>query len=285
MRLNLKLIVPALALSAIVASCGGSDNETKKNEVTVEENNFESEDDAFVLPQPITMAQMFKDAGLQYVNGKANPVSNKGNYSQKIDQLLNLGVYSTDLAYCAINNKTQEAREYLVAVQYLGSKVGLESVFSDKELISRFDKNLGDQGALEELIYDIQDKTDVYLDDNDMRYLAAIEFAGAWVEGIYLGIEDSRKKEGELGVALVEQMVLLENTIKGLKSHPAKDDKRLKEVISSFEKILSTYKSFESVKKTNANKNFEAPTLTMAEFDALSKEITELRNSIVKPGK
>ena len=285
MRLNFKLIVPALALSAIIASCGGSDNETKKNEVTVEDNNFESEDDAFVLPQPITMAQMFKDAGLQYANGKANPVSNKGNYNQKIDQLLNLGVYSTDLAYCAINNKTQEAREYLVAVQYLGSKVGLESVFSDKELISRFDKNLGDQGALEELIYDIQDKTDMYLDDNDMRYLAAIEFAGAWVEGIYLGIEDSRKKEGELGVALVEQMVLLENTIKGLKSHPAKDDKRLKEVITSFEKVLSTYKSFDSVKKSNANKNFEAPVLTMTEFDALSKEITTLRNSIVSPGK
>ena len=83
MRLNLKLIVPALALSAVIASCGGSDNDAKKNEVTVEENNFESEDDAFVLPQPITMAQMFKDAGLQYVNGKTNPVSNKGTYSQK----------------------------------------------------------------------------------------------------------------------------------------------------------------------------------------------------------
>ncbi len=80
-------------------------------------------------------------------------------------------------------------------------------------------------------------------------------------------------------------MVLLENTIKGLKSHPAKDDKRLGEVISSFEKILSTYKSFDSVKKSNANKNFKAPTLSADEFESLAKEITALRNSIVTPSK
>lgn len=283
MRLTIKLFVPTLALATVLGSCGDSADKTEKEAVTVEDSNFDSDEEDYVLPQPISLAQMFKEAGLTYSAGKANSPRKKGEYSQKIDQLLNLGVYSTDLAYCAINNKTQEAREYLVAVQYLGSKVGLESVFSNKEMIDRFDKNLGDQGALEELIYDIQDKTDVYLDDNNMRYLASIEFAGAWTEGIYLGIDDSKKKGSELGVALVEQMILLENIIKGLKSHPAKEDQRLKEVISSFEKVLATYKGFETVKKAGSNKNFTAAELTAVEFEALAKEITNLRNSIVSP--
>ena len=285
MKLNTKFIFPTLVLTAVLTSCGGNAEENEKGKVTVEETNFESEEDDFVLPQPITMAQMFKEAGLTYAAGKTNAAENKSKYSQKIDQLLNLGVYSTDLAYCAINNKTQEAREYLVAIQYLGSKVGLESVFSDKELVNRFDNNLGDQGAMEELIYDIQDKIDSYLDENSMRFLAAVEFAGAWTEGIYLAIDDSRKKPAEIGPALVEQMVLLENTIKGLKSHPAKDDKRLKEIITSFEKVLNSYKGFESVKKANSNKNFEAPALSSAEFETLAKEIEKLRSSIVTPVK
>jgi hypothetical protein len=138
---------------------------------------------------------------------------------------------------------------------------------------------------MEELIYDIQDKIDSYLDENSMRFLAAVEFAGAWTEGIYLAIDDSRKKPAEIGPALVEQMVLLENTIKGLKSHPAKDDKRLKEIITSFEKVLNSYKGFESVKKANSNKNFEAPALSSAEFETLAKEIEKLRSSIVTPVK
>ena len=285
MKLNTKLIFPALAFTLVLSACGGNSDDSQKAKIEVEETNFTSDDDDFVLPQPITMAQMFKEAGLTYVSGKTNSAENKSKYSQKIDQLLNLGVYSTDLAYCAINNKTQEAREYLVAVQYLGSKVGLESVFSNKEMINKFDKSLDDQAAMEELIYDIQDKIDSYLDDNSMRFLAAVEFAGAWTEGIYLGIDDSRKKPEEIGVTLVEQMILLENTIKGLKSHPAKDDARLKEIIRSFDKVLSTYNGFASVKKANANKNFEAPVLTSAEFETLAKEITKLRASITSPVK
>jgi hypothetical protein len=197
---------------------------------------------------------------------------------------LNLGVYSTDLAYCAINNKSQEARTYLLAIQDLGSKVGMESVFSDKALIEKFDKNLSDKDALTELIYEIQDKSDAYLEDNDLKYLAAVQFAGAWAEGIYLGIDDSKKK-GDLGTALVDQMVLLKNTIKALKKHPAKDDKRLQEVIGLFENVLSTYEGLESVKKANKNINFEVPKLTPAEFDQLAGKITELRNSIVSPSK
>lgn len=281
MKINWKFFLPSLVLVAGLAACGGGEDEKMKAETTTEETTS-SDDEDFVLPQPMTLAQAFQEAGLPYSAGKTNPVANKEKYAQKIDQLLNLGVYSTDLAYCALNNKTQEAREYLVAVQYLGSKVGLESVFSDKELIAKFDKNLGDKAALEDLIYDIQDRSDVYLDDNDMRYLAAVQFAGAWAEGMYLGTEDARKKGGDLGKAMVEQVILLENIIKGLKKHPAQDDARLKQMIQKFETVLTTYNSFEGVKKANQNKNFEVPVLTKAEFEKLANEIAILRADITK---
>lgn len=275
-----------IAAVVLMTACSGGDDAAKeKADVTIEESNLDASDDQdFILPQPISLASAFQEAGLTYIAGKTNPVSNKSKYAQNIDKLLNLGVYSTDLAYCVINNKSQEARTYLLAIQDLGSKVGMESVFSDKALIEKFDKNLSDKDALTELIYEIQDKSDAYLEDNDLKYLAAVQFAGAWAEGIYLGIDDSKKK-GDLGTALVDQMVLLKNTIKALKKHPAKDDKRLQEVIGLFENVLSTYEGLESVKKANKNVNFEVPKLTPAEFDQLAGKITELRNSIVSPSK
>ncbi len=282
MKINWKFFFPSLILVAGLAACGGAEGEKMKAETTTEENAESSADDDFVLPQPITLAQVFQEAGLPYVSGKTNPITNKEKYAQKIDQLLNLGVYSTDLAYCAVNNKTQEAREYLVAVQYLGSKVGLESVFSDKELIAKFDKNLGDKEALEELIYDIQDRSDVYMDDNDMRYLAAVQFAGAWVEGMYLGTDNAREKGGDLGKAMVEQLILLENIVEGLKNHPAKDDARLQNMIKQFETVLTTYKGFASVQKAEKNKNFEVPELTKQEFETLAGKIAALRADITK---
>ncbi|ASS49336.1 MAG: hypothetical protein A3D31_03570 [Candidatus Fluviicola riflensis] len=284
MSMKIQLSIPIVAGALFLSACGGEEatnSDQPKVEVTVDDQAVSADED-FILPQPISLAHAFKNAGLTYVSGKTNPISNKDKYSKKIDQLLNLGVYSTDLAYCAINNKTQEARDYLSAVQSLGTKVGLESVFSDKSLIEKFDKNLGNQSALEELIYDIQDKSDAYLQDNDLRYLAAVEFAGAWAEGMYLGIDDSRKNVKNMSIAIVDQMTLLRNTIKGLESHPSQDA-RLKTVIGMFRDVLTTYEGFESVKKAGKNVNFKAPELTVEEFDALSSKIVSLRNGIVSP--
>lgn len=283
---KLNYFAPALTLSLALTSCGDSGSD-KKETVPVETTTTtsrESSENDYVLPQPITLANAFKAAGLKYEVGKTNPVANAGKYALKIDQLMNLGVYSTDLAYCAINSKSQEAREYLEVIQKVGSKVGLESVFSDKDLIAKFDKEMGNPSALEDLIYDIQEKTDVYMEDNDLRSLGDIQFAGAWIEGMYLGINNT-KGQAEIGKALVEQMSLLKNIIKGFKSHPAQEDVRLKEVIALYEGILTTYENQPSVKKVSKNINIETPELTEAEYQALAKEVKKVRDNIVKPGK
>lgn len=283
--LKLNYFVPALTFFLTLASCGDHASENKEKAI-VETNSGskESAENDYVLPQPITLANAFKAAGLKYQAGRTNPVASEGRYAIKIDQLMNLGVYSTDLAYCAINSKPQEAREYLAVIQKLGSKVGLESVFSDKELIAKFDKEMGNPKALEELIYEIQEKTDVYMEDNDLKYLGDIQFAGAWIEGMYLGIENTQEKSA-IGKALVEQMSLLKNIIKGFKSHPAQEDVRLKEVIALYEGVLNAYESQPSVQKVSKNINLETPELTEAEYQALAKEVKKVRDNIVKPGK
>ncbi|MDF3027064.1 MAG: hypothetical protein K0S23_1371 [Fluviicola sp.] len=283
--LKLNYFVPAIALTLSLASCGGSETE-KKEVATIEttEGTDGSSDDDYVLPPPISIANAFKAAGLAYKANKTNPVENADNYSVKIDQLINLGVYSTDMAYCAINSKTQEARDYLAAIQKMGSKVGLESVFSDKELITKFDKGLGDTEALTDVIYEIQDKSDEYMENNDLKYLGAIQFSGAWIEGLYLAIDNTNDKTN-VGKSLVEQMSLLKNIIKGFKSHPAQEDARLKAVIKMYEGILSTYEGLASVKKVSKNINIETPQLTEAEYQALAKEVKMVRSNIVKPGK
>lgn len=280
----MKSLFGLLALAFIFNSCGNSEVQNNIMSVKEQELGIESEANDYVLPQPITLANAFKDAGLKFEAGKSNPINKVDTYSKKIDQLLNLGVYSTDLAYCAINGKTQEAREYLSVIQKLGSKVGLESVFSDKELIAKFDKELSNPEQLEDLIYDIQDRTDVYLENNDLKYLGDIQFAGAWIEGMYLGINQTRANL-EVGKTLVEQMSLLKNILKGLKSHPAQEDARLKEVIGMYDQILKTYESLASVKKVSQNINVETPSLTEAEFDQLSSKVAAARESIVNTSK
>ncbi|MFN5415658.1 MAG: hypothetical protein ACK5B9_01290 [Flavobacteriia bacterium] len=284
---NSKFLFAICLTTFSLVSCGGNEenNDGEKGKVTAEtENNFNSDEFDFVLPQPISLAKAFQAAGLSYTNGATNSAQNSKNYQTKIKQLLNLGVYSTDLAYSAINEKPNEAREYLKVIQELGSEVGLKAVFSDKKIIEKFDKNLDNMDAIQDLIFDIQEKTEEYMDDNDIRYLSVVQFSGAWTEGMYLGIKDIEKKQdskNELAVTIVDQMNILKNIIKGMKSYPTKEEV-LNDVIKKMEDILNTYNNFESVKSANASSTFVSPKLTKEEFNNMSGKIKELRNYIVK---
>lgn len=279
-KLNYFLLIVASGI--LLASCSGTE-EKKEAKVEVEtENKFNSEEFDFVLPQPISLAKAFQAAGISYSPGVTNPADAKTTYQSKVKQLLNLGVYSTDLAYCAINEKPQEARAYLQAIQDLGSSVGLKPVFSDKKLIEKFDKNLSNMEAIEDLIYDIQERSESYMDDNDIRYLSVVQFSGSWTEGMYLGIKDIEKNpNSNLPVTIVEQMTLLTNIIKGIKTYPIKDDV-LQEVINKLEDIEKTYHNLESVKSAEKSQTFVSPKLAQDEFRTLASKIKEVRAFIIK---
>jgi hypothetical protein len=272
-----------LAGFGILVSCSGNDAESEKikQEIKTDISSYDSEDEDFVLPPFMSVAKSFQAAGLEYVPGKTNPVKNKKEYSLKVKQLLNMGVYCTDLAYCSLNGKTQAAREYLKVIQELGNEVGLGSVFSDKEMIEKFDKNLNNEEASEDFIYELQERSEDYLQSNDMKYIASVQFAGAWVEGMYLGAEEALEKaDVEIIGALVDQMSLLENTIKGLKAYPDKDD-LLKQLIADLEETLVIYSNLDNVKKAGKNRNLNMPALSKSDLMALKAQIEKMRTGIV----
>lgn len=276
-----KLLVPSLLV--LLAGCTGNDA-AKKGVVTVEKGD-ESEitiDQDFVLPQPITLAQAFHDAGLSWQTGMINSTSRANTYALETDRILNLGVYSTDLAYCTLNNKPQEAGSCLVAIRTLAKKTGLESIYNNKDLTAKFEKDLGNPSELEDLIYEIQERSETYLENNNLRHIAAIQFAGAWLEGMYLGCDKALSEGGKMSTALYDQMTLLQNTVKGLQAYKHSDE-RLRNVTKGFTDIYDTWTKFDSVEKAGKNKNFEAPTLTSAEISTLVVKIRALRNAVVEP--
>lgn len=273
-----------LAGFGILFSCSGNEaNSEKINQETETEviDSYDSEDEDFVLPPFMSVAKSFQAAGLEFIPGKTNPIQHKKEYSLKVKQLLNMGVYSTDLAYCALNGKTQDAREYLKVIQELGNEVGLGSVFSDKAMLEKFDKNLNNQVASEEFIYELQEKSEDYLQDNDMKYIAAVQFTGAWVEGMYLGTDKAlSSQDDKISEVIADQMYLLENTIKGLKSYPD-PNQLLNEIIASLQETREMYQDLKTVKAAGNNPNVKVPALSKADLELLALQIGKIRTKIV----
>lgn len=286
---SIKFAVIALASTMFLGSCGNSepddvnvvDVDTTGEEL--EDDPFESPDVDYHLPSPLQVASIFKKSGLEFNSGVANDPDNADSYTDELKKMLNFGVYSADMAYCVLNEQSNEGRIYLEAITALAGEIGMEAVFENKDLMERFDANLENKDSIEILMIDIHERTEEYMEENDMQHNSAIHFAGAWTEGMYLGVFDyeNNGQRDALGAQITEQMEILKNIILGLKD-PKNDGMELGWIISDLENIQSTFKTFDSyVSYYEDETSTDELQLTDAEYEELGGLIKDLRAKII----
>ncbi|NOQ73749.1 MAG: hypothetical protein GQ574_17205 [Crocinitomix sp.] len=288
-----KLAYKLFTLSAafLMLSCGG-ENHDETNEVNVVdtagtgsdenfEDLFESPEIDYHLPSPLQVASIFKKSGLSYNSDATSKPDLVENYTTELNQMLNFGVYSADMAYCVLNEQSNEGRKYLQVITDLAEKIGMEAVFENKDLMERFDTNIEDKDSIEVLMIDIHERTEMYMDENDMQHQQAVHFAGAWTEGMYLGVydfENNPEKDG-VGTQIAEQMSILGNIIKGL-ADPKNDGMDIEWLIADMGSIENTFNEFESVNNYYEDPDAEELVLTTVEYNTLSELIKTLRTKI-----
>ena len=177
------------------------------------------------------------------------------------------------------NEKSTEAAEYLKVVKTMASKVGLGSIFDDESLLKRFEKNIGNQDSIMDILFHVQMMTDDYIHDNDLRDLSVIYFTGAWVEGMNIGTHTIvGNTDHKISILLSEQMTIAESIVTGLRAikDPSAD---LVDLADHIEEVVDPYHNLWSVKR---GENIEYLTVELAhdEVVTISDMILELREEI-----
>ena len=107
-------------------------------------------------------------------------------------------------------------------------------------------------------------------------------FAGAWVEGMYIGVKATNHKEThQVSGRLVEQMTILDNLVKALKSNKNQTE----EVAALTKDLVKLEKFFNELEENKNSQNiasFRDYKLSPEHLEELSSTIINLRNSIVK---
>lgn len=282
-----------LILSSSIIACQSNTSEAEVKEVS-NENDVVSENDAapqseeqendfqFIPPSPIQIGLILEKAGMEYIPNVANPASDVDNYTDKFSQSICFGVYSCDLAYTVLNNQYDEASEYLKCIKNLGSKIGLETVFNSENIITRFEKNIGNKDSIVDILIYVQENTDAYIDDNGMNDLSVVYFIGAWVEGMYLGVKTlDSETEKNIGILLSEQMGILEILLGGLEHTSEKSDDIL-ELNNSISELLEMYNNLGSIQSSAEFKDNLDIELTEDEIKLISGKIIDIRQSLVQ---
>lgn len=288
-----KVITSILAFASVVfvISCSegdGSKLEQDQAQAAQEEMldemaeaGMEEEMESFYLPSALQIGSIFQKSGLNYVTGITNSVDKKEDYVTKTSKILNFGVYSADLAYIVLNGQSQDAMNYLKTISTLSDEIGFGTIFESRELMDRFQRNLGNQDSIINVMIDIQASTDMFVDDNNLQDVTYIIFAGAWIEGMYIGVQASdHEKTHMISGRLVEQMTILDNLVKALRSNKNQPE----EIAELTKKLLKLEKFFNRLEENKNAQNiasFRDYKLSPEHLKQLSEMIIELRTSIV----
>lgn len=272
-KLSFKIMALALVAGTFLQSCGGSHDENTETteETPVEEVVIETiEDDVtYMLPSPLQVVSLFKNAGLEYVGGITNPKENVNNYNSKYYQKLNFGIYAADMAYAITNNQSQESINYLNAIRELSEKIWMTDVINSIGVAERLEKNVGNEDSLVSIMADLQMELDDYLDENGSSYTGSVIFAGAWIETMFLALNGNNNDNEKLTNRLSEQNFIIENIILAVKQ--ANEDNEYDELIVSLEGIHSHFSELAGDTKV----------LSTEKIESLKAAIIELRTNII----
>jgi len=188
MRIGLLSVFTSMLLTA----CHNSGN----NESATEESNSdiikkevilspETQDLLNRFPAPFEVTIMLQQAKAPYIFSLTNPPANVSRYFTEKTKALNLGIYSTDLAYSSAYQKSDETEKFLYCTGKLADDLGIAGVY-DKTLLEKVDAIKENRDSLVSVIKRFFGETNDFLRRNNRTQVAVLVAVGAYVEGLYI---------------------------------------------------------------------------------------------------
>ena len=245
-----------------------------------------------MIPSPLELSSIIKNAGATYDNSVLNPSEYVSNYVTSGSQALNLGVYGADLSYSSIFEQTQETSKYFMAAKELADELGITSAFG-KSTVDRIQNNLNNRDSLIAIISDSYWEADAYLKENSRSNTSALVIAGGWIEALYIStkLADITDSNSEIISRIGEQKLTLNNLIPMLEKFSGDD---VDEVVASLKDLQETFMGVEITyerKESTTNSETQLTTIQTTskinideeQLASISDKIESIRTNIVMP--
>jgi hypothetical protein len=184
-----RFFLALLASATVFVACGPSKEKGNgSDEFSEAEKSMKEQLDELVynLPSPTEIPYLLAATGAEYNASLINDKKKADAYRSKSEKAaLNLGVYTADIGYLTSNDKTQDAIDYINTCKSLADNLGVMGSF-DLEIMQQFEANISNKDSLASLLNQTLKKADKYLRDESRNKLAALIFAGSFIEGLYI---------------------------------------------------------------------------------------------------
>jgi hypothetical protein len=304
--LTSRLFVAFLLIISLYACQSGqkkADKDSSIDELLSDDVIFDDIDKAkkifYSLPSPLETALIIKSAGAKFDQELLNSIDNVQKYTTNKAMAINLGIYTTDLSFASLFERTQTSIDYMGATKAMAEGLDITDAIN-RETMDKLEANLSNREMVMDIISETFLNSSSYLKENERQDVAAIVLVGGWLEGLYLASKLTAGqpiKDNKLVDRILEQKLSFNIVQRLLEDNKTKVDGninedivdligQLEELRLAFDKVTleTTEPSVEPV-NTNGVTNIKSKTTVTvedADFRSLQLIIEKLRTSFVQ---
>lgn len=296
------LILLVLLLTGGLTGCKSGGTKTVKEDVTVTppasdnkavQDIAQAEKIFNALPSPLESAQLIKSAGARFDQTRMNPVGNVDKYVNTKSMALNLGIYTCDLSFASMYEKTQLIIDYMNAAKKMADGLGILDAI-DQKTIDGLEENINNSEYIMDVVSETFMNSNSYLEENGQPAVASMVLVGGWFEGLYISTQlvDMNDFNGNKLVSrIIDQKLsidILLNLLNSNKGNPAVDDiiaqvQKLKTVFDKISISTSPVKTeYDQKSNTTLLKSEVKTDMTPAVFKELASTVADIRSTFVK---
>jgi hypothetical protein len=191
------------------------------------------------ISSPVEIAAMIQKMGAPFSKGYLAPTEYTANYSTNYSQAFALGIFSADLGYLNMYNKTGSVIDYLSTIKNLADAINVGQFF-DFSTLKRLATNSSNLDSLKYISVHSFNQMDKSLRERKRGNLSALIIAGAWIEGIYITSQVTKEQpDPKLVEKIGEQKIILGDLLTLLSMY-AKDP-IFKNYLNEFKNIKSKF--------------------------------------------
>ncbi len=181
------------------------------------------------MSSPVEMAALIKHLEVDFSNRYLANTDKIEDFTTNVQQAFNLGIYSADLGYLNMYNKTNTVLDYISAIKTLSDGINVGQFF-DFTTLKRLAQNNQNLDSLMLISVQSFNQMDRYLRNNQRTNLSVLIVAGVWIEGMYLATQVyNDKPHPELKERIGEQKIILDQLMIFLQNY--KDDRYFQDLI------------------------------------------------------
>jgi hypothetical protein len=244
------------------------------------------------IPSPMEIAMVIRQTGTGFNENILNPHENASLYTTDLSKAMGIGIYSGDLGYINMFEKSMLTLNYLNTIRKLADQIKIGQFF-DFETIKRLASNSDKMDSLIYLSTINFNRMDSFLRNQRRSNMSILMVSGTWIEGLFIATtEYEAGKNPETMEWIGNQKVIIDQLLLGLSAYKSDpyfknivgDMTRLKEV---YDKVTITYEYHEpeSVEKDGRlviiDKSTSTVNITAAQLEEIGNLVKEIRTRLV----